>query len=200
MGGMTSGGVGGAQGGVGNTGGTLAGRGGRGGSAGHGGGGMGGTSGGGMSGGGMGQAGCSFDLDTNPMHCGSCTNACGEGVACEGGKCITSPCVGICEPATQVPLKQGDGYRVEPMPMAGGCYEVASYTPQSGGPALVCWNDWTGRTLELNGDTFPCQNGSGAPLTAPRAGGYCVKVGTTTNTCTTCYGFVFPLSSSLPKP
>ena len=154
-----------------------------------------------VAGGAAGMAGCTFNLDQDAMHCGSCTNACDDGVKCEGGQCITAPCVGICEPSTIVPLTPSSGYQVMSVPKTAACYEVPSYTPTSGRPGIVCWN-FANRLLSVNESTVPCTNGNGTALAmGERAGGYCVKVGPATqgDTCG-CGGFVLPLSSSAPAP
>ena len=70
-----------------------------------------------------------------------------------------------------------DGFRVEPLGTAAGCYEVRDYEPTEVDPRIVCWEFQAGRTLRVNGETTACLTGAGAALPAVRADGYCVQVG-----------------------
>jgi hypothetical protein len=114
---------------------------------------------------------------TNEMHCGSCTNACLTGEECLGGICVTTPCEGLCAPATAVSVFGSEGYKVESFgTTAERCYEVQSYVPTEGAPSIVCWNFTSTKILTVNGVATICDDGAGVELTmATRAGGYCVQ-------------------------
>jgi len=175
-------------GGVGNTSG-MGGKAGRaaGGDAGTGGGGTGGQNGGssgtagmrgGMGGAGMaGAAGCQANLSTDPQHCGTCSTVCGAGIDCEGGKCISSPCVGICDTWTTLPTAS-DGFRKDDIGNMDVCFENIGYDtavipPKR--PSIICWNFAAGRTLQVNDVTLACVTEPGTELTMPlRGGGYCI--------------------------
>ncbi len=170
-GGMNSGGVAGT---------TIGGMSGQGGSAA---GGLGGIAGmGGMSGTGTaGNAGCpGADPSTDPSNCGSCGHACGDGVVCEGGLCITSPCVGLTCANPPMPMPSADGERYKVLAMGTGdlCYEVLHYAedvaPQK--PSVVTWNFGSPRSLQVNGVDVPLVTDPGASLAMipERGGGYCV--------------------------
>jgi len=165
-------------------------------------GGMSGTSGGGIGGGGgrttggrggtggmggktagaagssAGMGGCAAaPLMTDEMHCGNCTTVCTTGEECLGGVCVSSPCEGLCDAWTTMPL-QSDGYRVDSIQYADVCFERIGYAQEivaPNVPAIICWEFKNGRTLEVNGVPYPCKSGDGAELTvAERAGGYCL--------------------------
>jgi hypothetical protein len=194
-GGMTTGGLGGSA-GTGETGGSdMGGLAGLAGSANGGRGGMGGLGGAGMAG----NANCpDADLMTDAAHCGSCDNACDEGVVCEAGVCITAPCVGLCAAATTIPFKSGDGYREDSIPSTNTCFETTMYSvTEPFLPSLICWN-FTDRMLLVNGVTTACTREPGAPLPPLRAGGYCVRA-TLSRSGDTTDGFKFPVPGQL-KP
>ncbi|HEX5099267.1 MAG TPA: hypothetical protein VFV94_07190 [Polyangiaceae bacterium] len=185
--GGTSGGTDGGASGTGGVGGSSMGGEDAGGEAGAGpagtsGGGVGGTGGssgrGGTAGGGMaGTAGCSFDLTSNPMHCGSCTNACPSGNDCIDSECVASPCDKLGCGSIQMAANSGGGMRKDSVGTTNDvCVEVQSYTPNTGyAPAINCWNT-DSRTAKVNEVTVTC--GSDQPLTMPRRkGGYCVHFG-----------------------
>jgi hypothetical protein len=115
------------------------------------------------------------DIDSDPDHCGGCDDACPTGDFCTERECLTSPCDGICNSPTRV-TPGADGFRVEPLGLSAGCYEVRDYMPTATDPRIVCWEFLAGRTLRVNGDPTPCLSGMGAPLPAIRADGYCVQV------------------------
>jgi len=198
MGGAAGGGMGGTAGG--GKGGTAGG--GKGGTAGGGkggtaGGGKGGTAGGGKggtAGGGMGgSAGCSFDLTSNPEHCGSCTNACPPNDDCIDSKCVSSPCDELGCGSIQMATNNGDGPRKDSVGTTNDvCVEVLNYTPDPGyQPAINCWNVTT-RTIEVNEVAITC--GGDKPLTMPkRKDGYCFHAfpGDTNNA-----GFLMPRAPS----
>jgi len=193
--GGTSGGLGGSAGTTEMAGGGMGGVAGLAGSANGGRGGMGGMSSAGMAG----NANCpDANLMTDAAHCGSCDNACDEGVACEGGLCITAPCVGLCANATTIPLQSGDGYREDKIPSTNACFETTMYAvAEPFLPSLICWN-FTDRTLLVNGVTTPCTKEPGAALPPLRAGGYCVRA-TLSKSGDTSDGFKFPTPGQL-KP
>jgi hypothetical protein len=116
------------------------------------------------------------DLDSDPDHCGGCNDACPTGEFCTARQCLASPCDGICNNPTNV-SSSGDGFRVEPLGTAAGCYEVRRYNPTQTEPRIVCWEFQAGRTLRVNGQSTQCLSGAGAPLPGVRADGYCVQVG-----------------------
>ena len=192
-GGMESGGGGGTPNGG------MSGGGGNGGRAGRPAGGRGGMGGmlGGMSGSGVaGNGDCGgADLRTDPLNCGSCGNACGAGQECAGGLCISSPCEGIC--ATWMPAEQNsmhDGPRKDDFGTVGDvCVQVDSYDPSPGYlPAFNCWNTLT-RSVQLNGVTMTCGQGSKAFNVPKRAGGYCVHATPGTQSYA---GFLMPYAPS----
>jgi hypothetical protein len=88
---------------------------------------------------------------------------------------LASPCDGICNGPTHVNAGS-DGFRVEPLGSAAGCYEVRDYEPATVAPRIVCWEFQAGRTLRVNGQSTPCLTGAGATLPPIRADGYCVQV------------------------
>jgi hypothetical protein len=116
------------------------------------------------------------DLDSDPDHCGGCDDACPTGEFCTARECLAAPCDGICSSPTNVPLRS-DGFRIEPLGTAAGCYEVRNYNPMQTNPRIVCWEFQDGRTLRVNGQTTPCVANGGTPLPGIRADGYCVQVG-----------------------
>ena len=192
-GGMESGGGGGTPNGG------MSGGGGNGGRAGRPAGGRGGMGGmlGGMSGSGVaGNGDCGgADLRTDPLNCGSCGNACDAGQECAGGLCISSPCEGIC--ATWTPADQNgahDGPRKDDFGTVGDvCVQVDSYDPNPGYlPAFNCWNTAT-RSVQLNGVTMACGQGSKAFNVPKRAGGYCVHATPGTQSYA---GFLMPYAPS----
>lgn len=192
-GGMESGGGGGIPNGGMSGGG---GNGGRGGRPAGGRGGMGGML-GGMSGSGVaGNGDCGgADLRIDPLNCGSCGNACDAGQECAGGLCISSPCEGIC--ATWMSADQNsahDGPRKDDFGTVGDvCVQVDSYDPNPGYlPAFNCWNTAT-RSVQLNGVTMTCGQGSKAFNVPKRAGGYCVHATPGTQSYA---GFLMPYAPS----
>ena len=173
-GGMESGGGGGMPGG-GMGGGGRGGRGGRGG--------LGGMS--GMSGSGVaGNADCpDADLSIDPMNCGRCGHACGDGIVCENSVCVTSPCAGLTCASAPLPMPMDDGerYKANNIGKEDVCYEVTGYAaaiaPKK--PSIISWNFTTAppvRKLEVNGVSVMINIADpGYGLTMPeRAGGYCI--------------------------
>jgi hypothetical protein len=173
---------------------------------GTGGGGMGGTAGGGMggtagggtggtAGGGMGgTAGCSWDLTSNPQHCGSCTNACPFGNECIDSVCVSSPCDELGCGSIQQAVNQNGGMRLDGVgTTADVCVEVPSYTPTAGHlPAINCWNA-SGRTTEVNEVEYECDQGDQSMPMPKRKGGYCVHFRTGESASA---GFVMPFAAS----
>lgn len=182
------------HGGDGDGGTTTAGAGGKGGggTGGDGGGGA-GTTGGGTGGdtaGTSGGGGCAgANVESDPMHCGSCGIVCGATESCIDGLCVDSPCDGLCATWVTVPLL-GDGYRADNIGTAEQCYEVIGYERTMMAPAFVCWNFAPERALEINGVTAACMTEPGVALPAERLGGYCVKAGAGNHSYA---GFKFPL-------
>ena len=70
-----------------------------------------------------------------------------------------------------------DGFREDPLGTSGRCFEVQNYEPTETNRRIVCWNFQNGRTLKVNGTSVACLTGAGVALGEPRAGGYCVQVG-----------------------
>ena len=128
------------------------------------------------------------DLDSDPDHCGGCDEACPVGEFCTARQCLASPCDGICNNPTRVNAG-ADGFRVEPLGLTAGCYEVRDYEPTQTEARIVCWEFQAGRTLRVNGELTPCLAGAGAPLPDVRADGYCVQVSAGGATFA---GFLFP--------
>lgn len=144
---------------------------------------------------------CNADLMTDPAHCGSCDKACADGVNCESGICITSPCVGICTTPTPI-TKKTDGYREDNIPATEACFETTMYSVSAPSlPSFICWNikdrmvQVNGVTL-ANGTNIQCQADPGAAVPATRAGGYCVHV-TASKAGDTTDGFKFPTPGEL---
>jgi hypothetical protein len=189
---LATGGIGGMSAGMGGVGG-----GGRGGRAGRGG--MGGMSGTGAV---AGNADCpDADLSTDPANCGSCGHACADGIVCEGGLCITSPCVGMgcVNPPMACPMAM-DGYRVTNMSGADNCWEALGYLEAAapGKPSIVSWNFSATRKLEVNGVSMGTNNNDpGWELTMPvRGGGYCVHA--TPGKDTDYAGLKMPIPGEIP--
>jgi hypothetical protein len=175
------------QGGSAGAGGAGAGGAGKGGASGLGGssGGKAGDTGAGTSGGG----GCAgADLGSDPLHCGACGTTCGAEDYCIDGACVSSPCDGLCETFTSVPL-ENDGYRMDLIGNGEACFEVVGYVRTMSAPQIICWEFVPGRVLEVNGTVTACNPGGVAPG-AERAGGYCVKAGAGDHDYA---GFKFPL-------
>jgi hypothetical protein len=156
-----------------------------GGAGGAAGGGTGGTAGDTAGGGGCAGA----ELVSDPMHCGACGTTCGAAEFCIEGSCVVSPCDGLCATFVTVPLV-GDGYRMDDIGTAEGCFEVVGYERTSAAPALVCWNFLAPRALEINASPAACMTEPGVGLPEQRAGGYCVIVGAGDHPYA---GFKFPL-------
>jgi hypothetical protein len=164
-------------GGVGGSGGAVGGRGGRGGMS-------------GMSG----TAGCSFDITSNPMHCGSCTKACPSGDECIDSKCVSSPCDQLGCTSVQMPINNGDGPRKENLGTGDVCVEVLSYTPNPGYlPGISCWNFGNGRVTEVNDVAIVCGQGDKELPMPKRKGGYCFHAGPGESASA---GFVMPYAPS----
>lgn len=138
---------------------------------------------------------CDADLTSDPMHCGSCDNACADGIACENGVCVTSPCAGLCPAATTIP-KVGDGYREDNIPDTDVCFETDMYSVTAPAlPSLICWN-FMDRVLQVNGVTLQCKTEPGIALPPTRAAGYCVHA-TVSNSGDKSDGFKFPIPGQL---
>jgi len=183
-GGTSNGGVSGSN--AGSSGTAGAGRGGRGGASG---GGQGGTAGAGMAG----MGGCSFDLTSNPQHCGSCTNACAVGDECIDSKCVSSPCDELGCGSIQMADYPPEGPRKNSVSTTNDvCVEVPTYAPGPGKlPAINCWNT-NGRKVEVNQVVVTCNGDQLMPM-PKRKGGYCFHAfsGGAVDT-----GFVMPYSAS----
>jgi hypothetical protein len=140
--------------------------------------GAGGAPGGAGEGGAASESACTgSDLMTDEAHCGDCETVCEAGIRCIGGLCVSSPCAGLCDTWTTVP-HTADGYRIESLSTAERCFENVGYAEEVEVPRILCWEFASGRTLDINGVSVPCQGEPGAELTMPtRAGGYCIHVG-----------------------
>ncbi|HEY3493732.1 MAG TPA: hypothetical protein VGK73_03555, partial [Polyangiaceae bacterium] len=115
------------------------------------------------------------DTEDDVENCGRCGNECPDDFFCSGGDCLRSPCDQICNNPTPVENVE-DGFRIEPLGVNAGCYEVEGYNPTATDRRVVCWEFTGNRMLRVNGEQHPCLTGDGSPLDEPRAGGYCIQV------------------------
>jgi hypothetical protein len=114
-------------------------------------------------------------LDEDPQNCGSCGSACPANQFCSDGACLRSPCDLICDNPESAVVAE-DGIRMEPLGLGAHCFEVGAYNPSATDSRIVCWGFNNGRTLRVNGASYPCLTDRGSPLGEPRAGGYCIQV------------------------
>lgn len=110
------------------------------------------------------------------MNCNACGKQCSTKF-CTAGQCLKSPCDQLCDDPEQVSLGV-DGFRIDPVGSAGRCLEVNGYAPTATDARIVCWNFDSNRSLSVNGQPVPCRTDAGFALSASRAGGYCIQVGT----------------------
>jgi hypothetical protein len=129
------------------------------------------------------------DLMTDAAHCGDCDNACDDDVSCEGGRCLDSPCVGLCD--NPMPVSEGsDGFRVDNVGSAARCFEVVNYHRPAMPPSIICWGFADARTLSVNGTLAECMAEPGFSLPRERGKGYCVQMSEGPNDWT---GFKLPI-------
>jgi hypothetical protein len=118
-----------------------------------------------------------FDLQTDPKHCGSCTNACGPGQVCSAGKCkatCDAPLVkcagdsGSCVDTTKDPKNCGSCNTSCPLPDGGP--EGGTGNPDSGIPIPDGGAPDTGTGWAIG--TATCSN-SACGITCPNGTDLC---------------------------
>jgi hypothetical protein len=123
------------------------------------------------------------DLNSDSQNCGTCGNGCLGGQPCVDGTCKSSPCDGLCTNPTIVSAaNDSTGYRFDTLGTAELCIAIEGYLPTATPSRIVCWNlDTSARPLQVDGQTVPCETGTGFPLPQNSLGWYCVQVGAGTD-------------------